>query len=424
MAAGSGSEKTYMCFDLKSFFASVECVERGLDPFATNLVVADPSRGDRTICLAATPAIKALGAKSRGRVYEIPKGVEYIMAPPRMQLYIDYSARIYGIYLRYAAKEDIHIYSIDEVFMDATAYMGARGMTPLEFARAVMRDVYAETGITATCGIGTNLYLAKIALDVISKRSPEFIGVLTEERYRETLWDHTPLTDFWHISVGTVGRLAHLGIRTMREITQTDEAILYKTFGVDAQLLIDHAWGRESAGIADIKNYVPQNNSLSTGQVLHCGYGVAGARLLMLEMAEVLSLELVKLGVAAGSISLSLGYSFSAEVKPAHGSMTLEKPTSSTKKLMEYTGELYDRVAVRQADVFRLNICFGRLTRQEHLQYDMFSPAEEQEREQRLQRAVIDIKAKYGKNGIFKGFNLLEGAKTLERNAQIGGHKA
>ena len=415
--AGSGREKTYMCFDLKSFFASVECVERGLDPFTTNLVVADPSRGDRTICLAATPAIKALGAKSRGRVYEIPEGVEYIMAPPRMQLYIDYSARIYGIYLRYAAKEDIHIYSIDEVFMDATAYMGARGMTPLEFARAVMRDVYAETGITATCGIGTNLYLAKIALDVISKRSPEFIGVLTEESYRELLWDHTPLTDFWHINVGTVGRLAHLGIRTMREITQTDEALLYKTFGVDAQLLIDHAWGRESAGIADIKNYVPQNNSLSTGQVLHCGYGVAGARLLMLEMAEVLS-------VAAGSISLSLGYSFSAEVKPAHGSMTLEKPTSSTKKLMEYTGELYDRVAARQADVFRLNICFGRLTRQEHMQYDIFSPAEEQEREQRLQRAVIDIKAKYGKNGIFKGFNLLEGAKTLERNAQIGGHKA
>ena len=424
MAAGSGREKTYMCFDLKSFFASVECVERGLDPFTTNLVVADPSRGDRTICLAATPAIKALGAKSRGRVYEIPKGVEYIMAPPRMQLYIDYSARIYGIYLRYAAKEDIHIYSIDEIFMDATAYMGARGMTPLEFARAVMRDVYAETGITATCGIGTNLYLAKIALDVISKRSPEFIGVLTEESYRELLWDHTPLTDFWHINVGTVGRLAHLGIRTMREITQTDEAILYKTFGVDAQLLIDHAWGRESAGIADIKNYVPQNNSISTGQVLHCGYGVAGARLLMLEMAEVLSLELVKLGVAAGSISLSLGYSFSADVKPAHGSMTLEKPTSSTKKLMEYTGELYDRVAARQADVFRLNICFGRLTRQEHMQYDIFSPAEEQEREQRLQRAVIDIKAKYGKNGIFKGFNLLEGAKTLERNAQIGGHKA
>lgn len=417
-------KKVYAAIDLKSFFASVECVERGLDPFTTNLVVADPSRGDRTICLAATPAIKALGAKSRGRVYEIPKGVECIMAPPRMQLYIDYSARIYGIYLRYAAKEDIHIYSIDEIFMDATAYMGARGMTPLEFARAVMRDVYAETGITATCGIGTNLYLAKIALDVISKRSPEFIGVLTEESYRELLWDHTPLTDFWHINVGTVGRLAHLGIRTMREITQTDEALLYKTFGVDAQLLIDHAWGRESAGIADIKNYVPQNNSLSTGQVLHCGYGVAGARLLMLEMAEVLSLELVKLGVAAGSISLSLGYSFSAEVKPAHGSMTLEKPTSSTKKLMEYTGELYDRVAARQADVFRLNICFGRLTRQEHMQYDIFFPAEEQEREQRLQRAVIDIKAKYGKNGIFKGFNLLEGAKTLERNAQIGGHKA
>ena len=424
MAADGRGKKTYMCFDLKSFFASVECVERGLDPFTTNLIVADPSRGERTICLAATPAIKAQGVKSRGRVYEIPSGVEYIMAPPRMQLYIDYSARVYGVYLRYAAKEDIHIYSIDEIFMDATSYMGARGMTPVEFARAVMRDIYAETGLTATCGIGTNLYLAKIALDIISKRSPEFIGVLTEESYRETLWDHTPLTDFWHINVGTVGRLARLGIRTMRELTQTDEAILYKTFGVDAQLLIDHAWGRESADIADIKSYAPRSSSLSTGQVLHCGYGVAAARLLMLEMAEVLSLELVKLGVAAGSITLSLGYSFSADVPPAHGSMTLEKPTSSTKKLMEYTGQLYDRIAARQTDVFRLNICFGKLTRSEHLQYDMFSPASAQERELRLQRAVIDIKEKYGKNGIFKGFNLLEGAKTLERNGQIGGHRA
>lgn len=417
-------ERIYMCFDLKSFFASVECVERGLDPFEAKLIVADPSRGDRTICLAASPGIKKLGVRSRCRVYEIPKGIEYIMAPPRMQLYIDYSARIYGIYLKYAAKEDIHIYSIDEIFMDATDYMGARGLSPLDFARTVMRDVLETTGVTATCGIGTNLYLAKIALDVISKRSPEFIGVLDEESYRRQLWDHLPLTDFWRINVGTVNRLLHIGVRTMGELAHTDEALLYKTFGVDAQLLIDHAWGRESATIADIKAYAPRSSSLSTGQVLHEGHDRAGAKLLIMEMAELLSLELVKAGCAAGSVELILGYSFKAGVEAAHGSIPLERPTSSTKKLLEYTAALYDRLAVRDEPVYRLTVCFVRLVDEQELQYDMFSTPQAQEKEKRLQNAVIDIKKKYGKNGIFKGMNLLEGATTLERNRQIGGHRA
>lgn len=417
-------ERIYMCFDLKSFFASVECVERGLDPFEAKLIVADPSRGDRTICLAASPGIKKLGVRSRCRVYEIPKGIEYIMAPPRMQLYIDYSAHIYGIYLKYAAKEDIHIYSIDEIFMDATDYMGARGLSPLDFARTVMRDVLETTGVTATCGIGTNLYLAKIALDVISKRSPEFIGVLDEESYRRQLWDHLPLTDFWRINVGTVNRLLHIGVRTMGELAHTDEALLYKTFGVDAQLLIDHAWGRESATIADIKAYAPRSSSLSTGQVLHEGHDRAGAKLLIMEMAELLSLELVKAGCAAGSVELILGYSFKAGVEAAHGSIPLERPTSSTKKLLEYTAALYDRLAVRDEPVYRLTVCFVRLVDEQELQYDMFSTPQAQEKEKRLQNAVIDIKKKYGKNGIFKGMNLLEGATTLERNRQIGGHRA
>lgn len=417
-------ERIYMCFDLKSFFASVECVERGLDPFEAKLIVADPSRGDRTICLAASPGIKKLGVRSRCRVYEIPKGIEYIMAPPRMQLYIDYSARIYGIYLKYAAKEDIHIYSIDEIFMDATDYMGARGLSPLDFARTVMRDVLETTGVTATCGIGTNLYLAKIALDVISKRSPEFIGVLDEESYKRQLWDHLPLTDFWRINVGTVNRLLHIGVRTMGELAHTDEALLYKTFGVDAQLLIDHAWGRESATIADIKAYAPRSSSLSTGQVLHEGHDRAGAKLLIMEMAELLSLELVKAGCAADSVELILGYSFKAGVKAAHGSIPLERPTSSTKKLLEYTAALYDRLAVRDEPVYRLTVCFARLVDEQELQYDMFSTPQAQEKEKRLQNAVIDIKKKYGKNGIFKGMNLLEGATTLERNRQIGGHRA
>ena len=459
-------ERSYVSIDLKSFFASVECVERGLNPLTTNLVVADSSRTEKTICLAVTPSLKSYGISGRARLFEVVQRVgeinaarrrrapggeftgksylapelkknsalelDYIVAKPQMSHYIEMSTKIYDIYMKYVAPEDVHVYSIDEVFIDLTAYLKTYGLTARELTQRIILDVLRSTGITATAGIGTNLYLSKIAMDIVAKHiEPDADGVriaeLTEQSYREQLWEHRPLTDFWRVGRGYAKKLEAHGMYTMGDVAlraEYDEDSLYKLFGVNAGLLIDHAWGRESAGIADIKNYVPQNNSLSTGQVLHCGYGVAGARLLMLEMAEVLSLELVKLGVAAGSISLSLGYSFSAEVKPAHGSMTLEKPTSSTKKLMEYTGELYDRVAARQADVFRLNICFGKLTRQEHMQYDIFSPAEEQEREQRLQRAVIDIKAKYGKNGIFKGFNLLEGAKTLERNAQIGGHKA
>lgn len=416
--------KTYMCFDLKSFFASVECVERGLDPFTTSLVVADPTRGERTICLAATPAIKAQGAKSRGRVYEIPKGIDYILAPPRMQLYMDYSARIYGIYLRFAAAEDIHVYSIDEIFMDATAYMGARGLSPRGFAHAVMDEVFKETGITATCGIGENVYLAKVALDVISKHSPEFIGELTEASYRELLWNHLPLTDFWSIGAGTVNRLARMGIRTMRELAHADEELLRRAFGVDSQLLVDHAWGRESVTLADIKAYTPKSRSLSTGQVLHSGYDRDGARLLALEMAELLSLDLVKNGVAAGCIELSLGYSFSSDVPPAHGTISLTPPTSSTKKILEHTGALYDRIAAQKSEVFRLNIAFARLVDERNVQYDLFTDVQAIEKERRLQRTIVNMKDKYGKSAIFKGMNLMDGAKTLERNGQIGGHNA
>jgi len=417
-------QRTYMCFDLKSFYASVECVARGLDPFETNLVVADPSRGERSICLAVSPAMKALGVPGRCRVYEIPPNIDYIMATPRMQEYINVSAEIYGVYLKYVAAEDIHIYSIDEVFMDVTDYMAARGLDALGFARAIMADVLATTGITATCGIGPNLYLAKIALDIISKHSPEFIGVLTEESYREKLWEHQPLSDFWRISRGTIKRLAQLGIRNMRDVCQAEEALLYKTFGIDAQLLIDHAWGRESAKISDIKAYKPSTHSVSTGQVLHEGYDIPGAKLLILEMAELLSLELVEQGMAASTVDILLFYSYSADMKPAHGSIRLDAPTSSTKTLLKYTAALYDRLATEDVPVYKLNVCFGSLTADDGLQYDMFTDASAQEKEKRLQSAVLDIKRKYGKNGIFKAMNLLDGAKTLERNGQIGGHRA
>lgn len=417
-------QRTYMCFDLKSFYASVECVARGLDPFETNLVVADPSRGERSICLAVSPAMKALGVPGRCRVYEIPPNIDYIMATPRMQEYINVSTQIYGVYLKYVAAEDIHIYSIDEVFMDVTDYMAARGLDPLGFARTIMADVLATTGITATCGIGPNLYLAKIALDIISKHSPEFIGVLTEESYRQKLWEHQPLSDFWRISRGTVARLSHLGIRNMRDICQTDEALLYKAFGIDAQLLIDHAWGRESAKISDIKAYKPSSHSVSTGQVLHEGYDIPGAKLLILEMAELLSLELVEQSMAASTVDILLFYSYSSDIKPTHGSIRLDAPTSSTKTLLKYTAALYDRIATVDELVYKLNVSFGSLTAEEGLQYDMFTDASAQEKEKRLQGAVLDIKRKYGKNGIFKAMNLLDGAKTLERNGQIGGHKA
>jgi len=416
--------RTYMCFDLKSFYASVECVARGLDPFETNLVVADPSRGERSICLAVSPAMKALGVPGRCRVYEIPPNIDYIMATPRMQEYINVSAEIYGVYLKYVAAEDIHIYSIDEVFMDVTDYMAARGLDALGFARAIMADVLATTGITATCGIGPNLYLAKIALDIISKHSPEFIGVLTEESYREKLWEHQPLSDFWRISRGTIKRLAQLGIRNMRDVCQAEEALLYKTFGIDAQLLIDHAWGRESAKISDIKAYKPSTHSVSTGQVLHEGYDIPGAKLLILEMAELLSLELVEQGMAASTVDILLFYSYSSDIKPTHGSIRLDAPTSSTKTLLRYTAALYDRIATVDVPVYKLNVSLGSLTAEEGLQYDMFTDASAQEKEKRLQGVVLDIKRKYGKNGIFKAMNLLDGAKTLERNEQIGGHKA
>ena len=417
-------ERTYMCFDLKSFYASVECVARGLDPFEACLVVADPSRGERSICLAVSPAMKAKGVPGRCRVYEIPPGIDYIMATPRMQEYINVSARIYSVYLRYVAAEDIHVYSIDEVFMDVTDYMAARRLDALGFARSVMADVLSETGITATCGIGPNLYLAKIALDIISKHSPEFIGVLSEESYREKLWDHLPLSDFWRVSRGTINRLGHLGIRTMRDVCQADETLLYRTFGIDAQLLIDHAWGRETAGIADIKAYVPSAHSLSTGQVLHEGYDIPGAKLLILEMAELLSLDLVAQGMAASTVDIMLCYSYSLDRKPAHGSIRLDAPSSSTRQLLKHTAALYDRIAVTDEPVYRLNISFGALTPDEGLQYDMFTDSQAQEKEKRLQEAMIEIKRKHWKNGIFKAMNLLDGAKTLERNQQIGGHRA
>ncbi|NMB43799.1 MAG: Y-family DNA polymerase [Clostridiales bacterium] len=417
-------KRTYMCIDLKSFYASVECLERGLDPLTTNLVVADPERSEKTICLAVSPSLKALGIPGRCRVFEIPKGLEYIMAPPRMQLYIDYSAEIYGVYLKYISKEDIHVYSIDEVFMDVTDYLGMYQMTAKELALTIMGDVLKTTGVTATCGIGTNLYLAKIALDITAKNSKDKIGILDEETYKKTLWNHRPLTDFWRLGKGIAKRLESIGIMTMEDIARADEDILYNMFGIDAELLIDHAWGREPTLMEDIKAYKPKSNSISSGQVLPHDYNFEDGKLIVKEMADLLSLELVDKGLVTDSITLHVGYSNGLGSKPAHGTTRMTVTTSSSRQIMNYTQKLYERIVDKHKPIRRMNVTFNNVVDEAYMQYDLFTSPEELEKELSIQKAILDIKEKFGKNAILKGMNLEKGATTIERNKQIGGHKS
>ena len=302
-------KKVYLCIDLKTFFASVECSERHLDPFKTNLVVADPTRGNGALCLAITPQMKSMGIHNRCRIFEIPKGVEYITAMPRMHLYMEYSARIYRIYCRYVSPDDIHVYSIDECFIDITSYMHLYHKSAKEFAKMLMQAVFADTHITATCGIGTNLYLAKVALDIISKHTKENIGILDEERYQKYLWHHLPITDFWHMGSGTANRLLKLGVVDMHGITQIPEEILYKEFGINAEYIIDHAWGREPATIASIKKYRPKNESINNSQVLFSDYEYEDAILVVKEMVELNVLRLVESRLVTNHVSLYIGYS-------------------------------------------------------------------------------------------------------------------
>lgn len=416
--------RTYICIDLKSFYASVECRERGLDVMTTRLVVADPERTDKTICLAVSPAMKALGVSGRSRVFEIPKGINYIMAPPRMQLYIDYSAEIYSVYLKYIAKEDIHVYSIDEIFADVTDYLTMYQMTAKELAVTIMKDVFETTGIRATCGIGDNLYLAKIALDIMAKHADDFIGILDEKTYREKLWNHRPLTDFWRIGKGIASRLATQGIYTMGQIATADEDMLYRLFGVDAELLIDHAWGREPTTMADIKNYRAKTNSISSGQVLARDYGFEEGKIIVKEMADLLSMELVEKGLVTDSITLHVGYSNREDIKPAHGTEKMSITTSSTKHIVESTERLYERIVDPYRMVRRMFLTFNRVVDEVYRQYDLFTDPEELEKELQLQKAMLGLKEKYGKNAILKGMNLQESATTVERNQQIGGHKS
>lgn len=505
-------ERFYIAIDLKSFFASVECQERELDPLGTNLVVADQSRTEKTICLAVSPSLKAYGIPGRARLFEVVQRVkevnaerrrknhgrefagtstdadklrqhpelelDYIVAPPRMAKYKEYSKKIYNIYMKYVAPEDTHVYSIDEVFMDVTAYLDTYGCTPRELAKRMISDVYKSTGITATAGIGTNLYLCKVAMDVWAKRVPADedgvrIAELDERSYRIQLWDHRPLTDFWRVGPGYAKKLQENGMYTMGDVARCsigdarsyqNEDLLYRLFGVNAELLIDHAWGWEPCTIEEIKRYRPETNSISSGQVLKCPYDAEKAKLIVREMTDLLVLDLVEKGLVTDQLVLTIGYDveclldparrkqYQGEVsvdrygrkvpKHAHGSANLTKSTSSTRRIMDAVMELYDRIIDEKLLVRRVTIAACHLAEEsqaqqeeEYEQLDLFTDytqaqeereeqAREDEKERQLQHAVLDIKKKYGKNAILKGMNFVEGATTIERNGQIGGHKA
>lgn len=417
-------ESRYLCIDLKSFYASVECVERGLDPMAAKLAVADPERGQGTVCLAISPAMKAMGIKNRCRVYQIPKHVTYIMASPRMKLYIQYSAAIYGIYLKYFAKEDIHMYSIDEAFLDVKPYLSLYRLTPRELAAQVMEDIRETTGIPAAAGIGTNLYLAKVALDIMAKHVEENIGILDERLYQESLWGHRPLADFWRVGEGIQKRLAAVGIHTMGEVARANEAMLYRMFGIDAELLIDHAWGRESATMADIKAYQPKRHSLSAGQALFRDYHFEECKLLVKEMVDGLCLDMVAKGVEAQSLFLVVGYSYETGLKPAAGSVSIPEASSSYRAILPYALGLYGRIVLRGKPIRKVNVACSVTPQELYKQYHLFEDGAEAEREQKLQQAILGIKERYGKNAIVRGMDLLEEGTAMERNRQIGGHKS
>lgn len=416
--------RTYLCIDLKSFYASVECVERKLDPMTTNLVVADLSRTEKTICLAITPAMKALGISNRCRIFEIPKHVNYIAAPPRMQLYIDYAAEIYAIYLKYISKEDIHVYSIDEAFMDVTDYLTLYNMSARTLGKTILNEIYVNLGIRAACGIGSNLYLTKVALDITAKHAEDFIGELTQESYRELLWSHRPLTDFWRIGNGIARKLENAGIFTMKDIAHADEDFLYHLFGVDAELLIDHAWGREPVTIADIKSYRARTNCLSSGQVLPCAYGFHEGRLIVKEMADLLCLDLVEKGLVTKSVTLHIGYDNRLGAPPAHGSTSLDDETSADLLIVPAVEKLYERIVNPALGIKRVTLTFNNVILEEFHQYHFFMDTESLEKNRRIQKAILSIKQKYGKNAVLKGMNLEEHATTKERNMQIGGHRS
>lgn len=417
------NNKIYLCIDLKSFYASVECVERGLDPFKINLVVADPTRGGGAITLAATPAIKKLGVPSRGRIYEIPKNIEYITAPPRMTLYMQYSASIYSIFLKFISSEDIHVYSIDESFLDITSYMSLYNTTPKQLAKMILDEIYDQTGITATVGIGTNLFLAKIALDITAKHAKDCMGYLDEDLFKQLIWHHQPITDIWMIGPGTANRLAMLGIKDLYGVAHYNEKILYKLFGINAEYLIDHAWGREPTEISDIKAYKPSSNSISNSQILFEDYNYKDAYLIMKEMVESNVLQLTEKHLVTNHISLYVGYSKNC-IKPSRGSRKITNTTNSYRILLEEFKLLYKKVINPNYPIRQIGISFGNVKDEIYEQFDLFADQEDIEKEKRMQEALVHIRNKYGKNAVLKGMNFYEKATQRKRNGLVGGHNA
>lgn len=443
--------KAYVCIDLKSFYASVECVERGMDPMTTDLVVADPSRSDKTICLAVSPSLKARGVSGRARVFEIPKSFEYIMAPPRMGLYLEYAARIYKVYLDYIAPEDMHVYSIDEVFIDVTSYLKRYNCTPKGMAELLMREVYERVGVRATAGVGPNMYLAKIAMDIIAKHAEDFIGVLDYDSFREKLWDYKPLTDFWRIGKRTADKFEKIGITTMRGIATMDEDLAYRMFGIDGELMLDHAYGIEPTTMADIKGYKNKSHSLSRGQVLMRDYTNEEGLLIIKEMTEQLCHEMTELGMVTANVAIMVGYSNALKARMSRGSVSFSVRTDATSVIMPAVADLYKKITITDYPVRRMFINFNDIKpKKDEKQMTLFDLVEAEDREEgvtagearrrdmeddtlglgarmkrdsALQETVNSIRRKYGKDSVVRGMDLEEAATTIERNHQVGGHK-
>ena len=410
------------CIDMKSFYASVECAERGLNPFETCLAVVDTTRGRNALCLAISPKMKALGIKNRCRLSDIPPDVRYIAAPPRMRLYIEYAADIYSLYLDWFSPDDIHVYSIDESFIEATHYLGMYRMKPAELASKLISQIAQRCRIPATAGIGTNLYLAKIALDITAKRSPDRIGELDEEKYRRTLWDHEPITDFWQISTGTAARLERCGIRTMRGIAAADPRLMHSLFGVNAELLIDHAMGRESCLISDIKSYRSKTRSFSSSQILPRDYTREGAAAVLSEMAEVGCRRLIREDLICSKISVYVGYS-GERAAPSFGSGRILKSGNSPSVLREEALGIYRKIAL-DLPIRRLGLSFEGLCDAGAVGYDIFSDPEALEREQKRERTVMAVQERFGNNSLLRGYSLTSDGTLRERNGMIGGHRA
>ena len=424
MEALSQKKRYYLCIDGKCFYASVECAERGLNPFETNLVVADPGRGKNALCLAISPKLKSLGVHNRCRLSDIPGNIKYEIALPRMQLYVDYCADIYALYLDYFAPEDIHVYSIDEAFIDVTNYLPMYNMDARQLARNLMNEIANKLRVPTTAGIGTNLYLAKIALDITAKKTRDHMGYLDEKTFRETLWDHMPLTDFWGIARGKVNRLSHYGIFTMRDIANADPELLYRVFGIDAELLIDHAWGRESCLMEDIKNYHSKSHSVSFSQILPRDYEYEEAAVVMAEMAIHGCLELYKRHVITNKVWIGVGYSRAEMMPPSQGSIKLRCATQLSSIIEPAVKEEFKKIVAWGVPIRHLAISFCD-TRDEGCEgYDLFTDWAKVDKEKAAERTVLEIRDRFGKNAVLRGVNLYKAGTQRERNTFIGGHRA